>query len=160
MTMSPLKAPRMIMNKYIRKQYSLKSVEEAKARTITPMNLVKVIPTSTELPISPSAFLALSSLVPVYFMKFIAMWLQNSTPKPKLVTRLTTRIPFISISKPPQMIFSIHIVPMSSKKTRNTLKTMNTEIWMLERIYNKRDLLKNMENNNLKCITYLNCDKY
>ena len=75
----------------------MKRVEGAKASTMTPMNLVDAIPTRTELPISCRAFLALVSLSPVYLMKFIPMWLQNSTPKPRLVTRLTTKTAFISI---------------------------------------------------------------
>lgn len=46
-------------------------VDGAKASTITPINLVDAMPTKTELPISAKAFLALSSLVPVYLMKFM-----------------------------------------------------------------------------------------
>jgi hypothetical protein len=51
----------------------LKIVEGAKANTITPINLVEAIPTSTELPISVNAFLALVSLSPDYLIKFIPM---------------------------------------------------------------------------------------
>jgi hypothetical protein len=68
----------------------LNKVEGANANTITPINLVVDMPTNTELPIWLRAFLALSSLVPLYFMKFIPIWLQNSTPKPKEVTKFTT----------------------------------------------------------------------
>lgn len=75
----------------------MKIVDGAKAKTITPINLVEAIPTSTELPISVKAFFALVSLSPGYLIKFIPIWLQNSTPKPKLVTKLTTNTAFISI---------------------------------------------------------------
>lgn len=46
-------------------------------------------------------------------------------------------MPFISISKPPMMMLSIHIVPISSKKTRNTQRAMKKDIWMLESICKK-----------------------
>jgi hypothetical protein len=72
-------------------------VEGEKASTMTPMNLVDAIPTRTELPISLKAFLALTALVPFYLMKLIATWLQNSTPNPKLVIKLTTKTAFISM---------------------------------------------------------------
>ena len=70
-------------------------VEGANARTITPINLVDAIPTSTELPMSARALIALVCLSPGYLMKFMPMWLQNSTPKPRLVTKLTTKTAFI-----------------------------------------------------------------
>jgi len=75
----------------------LNKVDGANAKTITPMNLVEAIPTRTELPISYKAFLALVSLSPVCLIKFMPMWLQNSTPNPRLVTRFTTKTAFISI---------------------------------------------------------------
>lgn len=68
----------------------------AKARTMTPMNLVVAIPTRTVEPISDRAFFALSSRVPAYLMKFIPIWLQNSTPNPRLVTKFTTNTAFYS----------------------------------------------------------------
>lgn len=70
-------------------------VEGANASTTTPINLVDAIPTSTELPISASALIALVYLSPACLMKFIPIWLQNSTPKPREVIRLTTNTAFI-----------------------------------------------------------------
>ena len=67
-------------------------IEGAKASTKTPMNFVDAIPTNTEEPISPRALLALASLVPGCFRKFMPTWLQNSTPKPNEVIRFTTKM--------------------------------------------------------------------
>jgi hypothetical protein len=49
----------------------LKIFDGAKAKTITPINLVVAIPTNTELPISESAFIALVCLSPDYLIKLI-----------------------------------------------------------------------------------------
>ena len=95
-------------------------MEGAKASTITPMNLVDAIPTKIELPNSDRAFLALISLVPNCLMKFIPIWLQNSTPNPRLVTKFTTNTAFISTGNPPTTSFSIHMHPINSKKTKKT----------------------------------------
>ena len=92
------------------------------------MNLVVAIPTKTELPISDRANLALCSFVPVCLMKHIPIWLQNSTPNPRDVTKFTTKIAFCSIGYPPMISLSNHMKPMSSKKTKNTQNEMNMEI--------------------------------
>ena len=68
-------------------------------------------------------------------MKFMPMWLQNSTPKPKLVIRLTTKTAFISAGYPPMTTLNIHMIPISSKKTKKTQKAMIKEIDMLLMIY-------------------------
>ena len=99
------------------------------------MNFVVAIPTSTDEPISARAFLALSSLVPLCLMKFMPMWLQNSTPNPRLVTRLTTNTAFCSTGYPPKTILSSHIIPINSKKTRNTHAVIKTEISIELKIY-------------------------
>lgn len=92
----------------------------AKASTKIPKSFVLAIPTTTELPILFIAFIALSYRVPLCLRKFIPIWLQNSTPKPSDVIKLTTKTAFISIGYPPITILSIHIQPINSKNTKNT----------------------------------------
>jgi hypothetical protein len=106
----------------------LKIFEGAKAKTITPINLVLAIPTRTEEPISDRALLLLVSLEPIYLMKFIPIWLQNSTPKPSEDTKLTTNTAFCSIGNPYKTIFSIHMHPISSKKTKKTQRVIRAAI--------------------------------
>ena len=60
----------------------LNSIELAKPSTTTPKNLVIAIPTITLEPMTLTAWLDLSFLVPVLDMKQIVIWAQNSTPKP------------------------------------------------------------------------------
>lgn len=115
----------------------MNNVDLAKARTITPTNLVNVIPTRTELPISLRALYALISLLPDYDIKFIAIWLQNSTPNPKLVTKFTTNTALCSIGYPPNTSLRIHILAINSKKTRNTHNVINNEIYRLDITYIK-----------------------
>ncbi len=98
-----------------------------------PRNLVEAIPTTTELPMLFIAFMARSSLLPVYLMKFIPMWLQNSTPKPIDVTRLTTKTAFISIGYPPITMLNIQQTPISWKKTIKTQKDTIRAILKLAR---------------------------
>ena len=93
----PLNTPMMIMKRYILKKYNRYSWEGAADRTMIPRNFVVAIPINTEAPISLRAFLALSILVPFCLMKLIPMWLQNSTPKPRLVIKLITKTPFHSM---------------------------------------------------------------
>ena len=57
---------------------------------MTPINLVRVIPLKTELPISTRALLALSLCVPVERRKARVMWTQNSTLIPIAMTKFTT----------------------------------------------------------------------
>ena len=80
------------------------------------------MPTTTELPMLFMALIARYSFVPVWRIKFMAIWLQNSTPKPIEVTKLTTRTAFISIGYPPITTLNIQQSPISSKKVKKTQK--------------------------------------
>lgn len=115
----------------------MKSVDGAKARIDTPSSLVEAIPVTTELPIAFMAFMARSFLVPRCLRKFIPIWLQNSTPNPRLVMRLTTKTAFISIGYPPRTILSIHMHPISSKKTKKTQRAINKARVRLESIWRR-----------------------
>ena len=95
---------------------------------MTPTNLVKVIPTRTELPISLRALFALIYFFPVCAIKFMAIWLQNSTPNPKLVTRFTTKTALCSIGKLPNTSLRTHMDPINSKNTKNTHRVIKTDI--------------------------------
>ena len=79
--------------------------------------------------------MALSWRVPFYRMKFIPIWLQNSTPKPRLVTRLTTSTALISSGYPPTTTFSIQQIPMSSKKVKNTESPTKSAMYRPDRIW-------------------------
>ena len=110
-------------------------MEGAKPSTATPMNLVHAIPTKTDVPIVYIASLTLSHLFPSHNLNLIIIWATNSTANPIQVTKFTTLTALISIyiiiftintTKPPNITFVSHIVPIKLKAIKNTNITTNT----------------------------------
>ena len=66
-------------------------MDEANASMMIAISLFATTPMTIELPVSSNANIALCYLEPDYPVKFIAMKMQNSKPRPRLVTKLTTK---------------------------------------------------------------------